>query len=55
MPVGGFLCALRAQGWGMYNFGNVYLYWTYAANNLGSMYQLNIYIGIGYIMPTLGR
>ena len=28
---------VRAQGWGMYIFENVYLYWIYAANNLGSM------------------
>ena len=27
----------------MYIFENVYLYWIYAANNLGSMCQLNIY------------
>ena len=33
---------------------NAYLYWIYAANNLGSMCQLNIYVGIGYIMPTIG-
>ena len=32
----------------MYIFENVYLYWIYAANNLGSMCQLNIYVGIGY-------
>ena len=37
----------------MYIFENVYLYWIYAANNMGSMCQLNIYVGIGYIMPTL--
>ena len=36
----GFLCALRAQGWENVPFWN--------------MYQLNIYVGIGYIMPTLG-
>ena len=33
---------------------NAYLYWIYAANILGSMCQLNIYVGIGYIMPTIG-
>ena len=48
------MSALWAQGWGMYIFENVYLYWIYAANNLGSMCQLNTYVGIGYIMPTLG-
>ena len=36
----GFLCALRAQGWENVPFWN--------------MYQLNIYVGIGCIMPTLG-
>ena len=33
---------------------NVYLYWIYAANNLGSKCELNMYVGIGYIMPTIG-
>ena len=33
---------------------NAYFYSIHAANNLGSMCQLNIYVGIGYSMPTLG-
>ena len=41
-------------GFGMYIYENIYLYWIYAANNLGSICQLNIYVDIGYIMPTLG-
>ena len=32
----------------------IYLYWIYATNHLGSICQLNIYVDIGYIMPTLG-
>ena len=40
--------------WVMYNSEIRHLYWICAANNLGSMCQWNIYVGIGYIMPTLG-
>ena len=54
MWVGVFLCALRVHVWGMYNFRNIYLYWIYDANNLGSICHLKIYVDIGYIMPTLG-
>ena len=32
---GGCLCALQAQGWRMYIFKNVHLYWIYIANNWG--------------------
>ena len=35
-------------------FENVFLHWICAANNLGNICQLNICVGIGYIMPTLG-
>ena len=34
---------------------NVYLYWIYAANNLGSIIQSDIYVDIGYTMPTVWR
>ena len=50
----GFLCALWAQGWEVYIYKNMLLYWIYAANNLGSMWQLNIYVDIVYTMPTIG-
>ena len=40
-------------GFGMYIYEKIYLYWIYAANHLGSIYQLKIYVDIGYIMPTL--
>ena len=50
----GFLCALRAQSWGMYIFRNIYLYWIYDANNLVRICHLKIYVDIGYIMPTFG-
>ena len=29
----------------MYIFKNIYLYWIYAANNLGNICQLNICVG----------
>ena len=32
----------------------IYLYWIYSANNWGNICQLNLYIGIGYILPTIG-
>ena len=38
-------------GFGMYIYENIYLYWIYAANHLGSIYQLKIYVDIGYIIP----
>ena len=38
----------------MYIFRNIYLYWIYAANSLGNICQLNVYVDIGYIMPTVG-
>ena len=38
---------------GMYIYDNIYLYWIYASNHLGSICQLNVYVDIGYIMPTL--
>ena len=38
----------------MYIFRNIYLYWIYAANSLGNICQLNVYVVIGYIMLTLG-
>ena len=41
-------------GLGMYIYENIYLYWIYGANSLGSICQLNIYVGIGYIIPTVG-
>ena len=37
----------------MYIFRNIYLYWIYDANNLGSICQLNIY-DIGYSCQHLG-
>ena len=37
--MGGFLCTLRAQGWGINIFKNEYLYWIYDANNLGSIWR----------------
>ena len=49
----GFLCALRAQGWEVYIYRNIFLYWIYAANNLASMLQLKGYVDIGYIMPKV--
>ena len=52
--LGEFLCTLRKQGWGKYIFRIKYLYWIYSANNLGNICQLNIYVGIGYIKPTVG-
>ena len=33
---------------------NAYFYSIHAANNLGSMCQLNIYLGIGYTMTSIG-
>ena len=36
--VGGCLCALRAQGWVMYIFLDMCLYWIYSANNYGVLF-----------------
>ena len=33
---------------------NVYLYWICDVHNFWSVCQLNIYVGIGYNMPTIG-
>ena len=44
-------CALRAQGWEVYIYRNIYLYWIHAANNLASMLQ--VYVDIGYILPKI--
>ena len=46
--------ALAGKGWGIRIFKNTNLYWIDAANSLGNIFQLKIYIGIGYIMPTNG-
>ena len=48
MPVGGYLCALWAQGWGIYIFLFVLLYWIYTANNLG------IYVSCSVSVHPLG-
>ena len=41
-------------GFGMYIYENIYLYWIYAANHLGRICQLNIYVDIGYWNSTFG-
>ena len=38
-----------------YTFLEIYIcIWIYAPNNLGNISRLNIYVGIEYIMTTLG-
>ena len=51
--VGGCLCALQAQGWGIYMFWDIYLYWICFANNFGVLFVWGLYICIGYILPTI--
>ena len=33
--------------------GIIFCYWIYSANNWGNICQWNLYIGIGYILPTI--
>ena len=46
---------LAGKGWGIKIFKNTNLYWIDAAHSLGNIFQLKIYIGVGYIMPTMGK
>ena len=38
VQLGGCLCALRAQGWVMYIFLDMCLYWIYFSNNCGVLF-----------------
>ena len=38
----------------VYIYKNVHFYWICDSNYLGSMWQLNMYVDIGWTMPTIG-
>ena len=53
----GFCAPLRAQGWEIYNFNNISLYWIYHANNWGRniiwIVDISpIWVNISHIYPS---
>ena len=57
MWVVGFLCALRAQGWGIYIFEYIFWYWIYHANTWGKNVSWRVSVrpsgaGLGWVGQT---